>query len=278
MSSPSTQLNADLDPSLPRELEGVAGEIHQALRDAPVVAVGDRKAVGYVDHEFQPFLGGERAQRNVDDVDDLARRILRQRELHAPGLDLGEVEDVVDQAQQVAPVHLDVGERLLQVRRNVAIEPVEQHLGEPENRVHRRAQLVAHVGEEFRLRLARLRQLLVEAAELGRGAALLGVEPVELLAHVVHPVRQDAEFVAIGDADAAAEVSRRHLVEKAVRLANREDERPRDHESAEQREQHRADRERAGQDQRPAIGGVDAVAQPRHPLLLLPRRAGRPAP
>ena len=111
-----------------------------------------------------------------------------------------------------------------------------QHLGEAEDRVHRRAQLVAHVGEELGLRLARLRELLIEAAELGGRASLLGVEALQLLAHVVHPLGQHAELVAVGHVDASAESACRHLVEKALRLAHRQDERPRDHEAAEQRE------------------------------------------
>ena len=68
-----------------------------------------------------------------------------------PGLDLGQIEHVVDQAEQVAAVGLDVGERLAQFGRHLAVELVEDDLGEAQDRVQRRAQLVAHVGQEFRL-------------------------------------------------------------------------------------------------------------------------------
>ena len=195
----SDQADADLDLALPRELDRVAGQVHEALRDPPVVAVGDRQVVRDVDHEGEPLFRGERAQGRVHDVDDLPHRVVVEREVHAPGLDLREVQHVVDQAQQVSSVHLDVGERLPEHVRNVAVEAVLEHLGEAEDRVHRRAQLVAHVGEELGLRLARLRELLVQAAELRRGAPLLGVEAVELLAHVVHSLGERAELVAIGD-------------------------------------------------------------------------------
>src|SRR5207237_4967208 len=103
------ELHADLDPSLLGELESVAGEIHQALRKTSVVAISNREIVGHVDHKVQTFLGGQRTQRYVNDVDDLPNRIVAQRELHASGLDLGQVQHIVDQTQQMASVHLDVG-------------------------------------------------------------------------------------------------------------------------------------------------------------------------
>ena len=100
--------------------------------------------------------------------------------------------------------------------------------------------------------------------------ALLHVETLQLPAHMVHPLRQRAELVAIGHADGSAEAAGCHLVEEALCFAHRKDERPGDHETAEQREDYRAHRECAGQNQRPAVGGGDALAQPRHSILLRP--------
>ena len=121
------------------------------------------------------------------------------------------------------PVHLDVHDRLFQRGRHLAIEIVEEHLREAEHRIHRRTQLVAHVGEKLRLRLARLRELFVQTSELGCSAALFPVETLELLAHVVHPVRESAELVAIGHADPSAEVARRYLIKEALRVAHGKD-------------------------------------------------------
>ena len=82
----------------------------------------------------------------------------------------------------------------------------------------------------------------VEAPELGRRVALLGVEPLQLLAHVVHALRQRAEFVAVAAPSMrAAEIARRDLPEEALRLAHRQDERPRDHEAAQPGEHHGGD-------------------------------------
>ena len=79
-----------------------------------------------------------------------------------PGLDARQVEDLVDELQEVFAGCVDVGRVTLVLR--VAHGPhdlVLHDLGETHDGVERRAQLVAHIGEEFRLR------------EIGR----LGLEP-----------------------------------------------------------------------------------------------------
>ena len=56
-------------------------------------------------------------------------------------------------------VALDALEHGLRLLRRLAVDAVEDQLGVAEDGVERRAQLVAHVGEELRLVLARLREL-----------------------------------------------------------------------------------------------------------------------
>ena len=85
---------------------------------------------------------------------------------------------------------------------------------------------MAHIGEKLGFRLARLCELFVQMRELGGREPLLVVETLELPAHVIYPVREDTELVAIGHADAAAKVARRHLIQQAMSLAHREDKRP----------------------------------------------------
>jgi hypothetical protein len=72
-------------------------------------------------------------------------------EVELAGLDLREVEDVVDDAEQAVGRALDEGEvfALLVVQRGV-----EGEVGHAEDGVHRRADLVAHVGQEVALRAA----------------------------------------------------------------------------------------------------------------------------
>ena len=72
-------------------------------------------------------------------------------QLHPAGLDLGQVEDLVEQLEQVLAGAVDVAEVLLLALVDVAEHPLEQHLGEPEDGVERRPQLVRHAREELRL-------------------------------------------------------------------------------------------------------------------------------
>ena len=80
-----------------------------------------------------------------------ARRTCDGFELHAPGLDLGQVEDVVEQLEQVPAGVEDVAEVLLLPVVDVTEHALQQHLGEPDHGVERRAQLVRHAGEELGL-------------------------------------------------------------------------------------------------------------------------------
>ena len=71
-----------------------------------------------------------------------------------PGLDLRQVEDLVDQPEQILPAALDPAERRFLLRVERTVHAREERIGEAEDRVHRRAQLVADVRQETRLRLA----------------------------------------------------------------------------------------------------------------------------
>src|ERR1700730_12968632 len=100
--------------------------------------------------------------------------------------------------------------------------------------------------------------------ELGGPDALFPVETLELLAHVIYPVRENPELVAVRHADADSEVAPRYLVEEALSVAQRKNEGPGNHETAEQSEHDRGDREGGCQDQGPAVGGGHAFPQPSH--------------
>jgi hypothetical protein len=93
-------------------------------------------------------------------------------EVELAGLDLGEVEDVVDQVQQ------RVG-RLLRRAADSALlrasaERLQQQLGHADDAVHRRADLVAHVGEELALRARRALGRVARGAQLPSDALSYG--------------------------------------------------------------------------------------------------------
>ena len=116
--------------------------------------------------------------------------MLRQQ-LHLAGLDLGEVEDVVDDREQVLAGPVD----LLQVGRRVLLDVLGgqllEQLAVADDGIQGRAQLVAHVGQERALDLAGFHGLLVGHDEVGVDAAQLLLDPLALadlpLQHVVGP-------------------------------------------------------------------------------------------
>ncbi len=86
-------------------------------------------------------------------------RRLADVERDRAGFDLGQVEDVVDQPEQVGARVVDgVGELDLLVGQ-IALGVLGQQLRQDQQAVQRRAQLVAHVGQELGLVLGGQRQL-----------------------------------------------------------------------------------------------------------------------
>ena len=90
-------------------------------------------------------------------------------------LDLGQVQDVVDQVQQVGARGVDVPRELDLLRQQVARRVFGQLLAQDQDGVQRRAQLMRHVREELGLVLRRERQLLGLLLERVTGLLDFGV-------------------------------------------------------------------------------------------------------
>ncbi len=101
-----------------------------------------------VARQLDALLVRAAGQQDHHVLDHLARIEALFFEFQLAGLDFREVEDVVDDRQQRLPGVVDgLREALLLVRQR----GVEQEFGHAEDAVHRRADLVAHVGQEARL-------------------------------------------------------------------------------------------------------------------------------
>ncbi len=178
-----------LHEHLPRlgELHRIADEVHDDLAE-PGHVTHHHVRHGIVDEvgQIEPLLGrpaGEQVERRLHAFPEIEGLLLQ---LEPAGLDLGVVEDVVDDPQQgvAAGAHgLDeVALLVVQLR-------VEEQARQPDHRVHRRADLVAHIGEEL---------------ALGPGAGFgaiprlpqLREELLHLLHHRVERPGQRTEFIA----------------------------------------------------------------------------------
>jgi hypothetical protein len=165
---------ADLEEDMAgrRELDGVAEQIGEHLADPKRVAE-DRGGDGRIQvaQQLEAFLLGRQRHRLQQLVHDRGDREGHVFELEAAGLDLREVEDVVENRQQRLRRQLHGREALPLFRRQLAVE---REAGHAQDAVHRRPDLVAHVGEELAFRAARFHRLVARADEVGVAGAQLG--------------------------------------------------------------------------------------------------------
>ena len=136
-----------------RELDRVGEKIEHDLLEQPLVRP-HADALGDVGGQLDPLVVGAGRYDPHGVVEEAAEPDLLEVETDAAGLDLRHVEDVVDDVEQVLAALVDV---LAVVAILVAADRAEHFrlhdLGEADDGVERRAQLVAHIGEEARLRL-----------------------------------------------------------------------------------------------------------------------------
>ena len=124
------------------------------MRDELDMLLDDRGAEGFSD-----FL---------EHVPDAEWRLL---ELQLVGVDLREIQDVVEDAQQIARRRMGDADVLVRLRRQVGLESQTVHV---DDRVHGRADLVAHHRQERSLRSIRLHGLLAGRDDGSMGHLLRG--------------------------------------------------------------------------------------------------------
>ena len=169
-SARGTGLDLDEDTSRGGELDRVVQEVDQDLAQPRGVAPTGPAPRDRPGSRLQPLARcwhGEQVGRLLD---ALAEGERGRFDVQLPGLDLREVEDVVDQREQRLAAAADRSQvfALLGSERRAGEE-----LGHADDRVHRRADLVAHVGQELALEP-------VGAVRLFLGRARLLLRPLEL--------------------------------------------------------------------------------------------------
>ena len=154
------------------ELHGVRQEVDHDLAQATGVAEQSHGgARGELERELDVVARGL-ARHEIDRALDARAQVERHvLEVEVPRLDLREVEDVVDDREQVlaARLHHPQVLGLLRLERRL-----EQQVGEADDGVERRADLVAHVREKLALRVRGLLGACARLDERGLGAPALG--------------------------------------------------------------------------------------------------------
>ena len=139
------RLDAQAHPAVVGELHRIAQQIDQGLRQPRGIAMQVVGRMVGIHHQLQALLACLRAHQ----VDHPDHHVVEREGLllqhHLAGFDLGQVQDVVDDLQQVLRRALDLAQALALL----GVAGFARHqVGQPDDGVHRRADLVAHVGQE----------------------------------------------------------------------------------------------------------------------------------
>ncbi|MNQ57292.1 hypothetical protein D3C85_714420 [compost metagenome] len=129
------------------ELDGVADQVDQHLLQALGITDERQRHIGLdPDHQLQVLVRGVDRHHRGQRTEHIVQAERRRGDRQVPGLQLGEVQHVIENHQQgfaCAPEHL-------QVLALVGGEGgARQQLGDAQHGVHRGADLVAHAGDEF---------------------------------------------------------------------------------------------------------------------------------
>ena len=177
-----------------REFRRVAQQVDQALLELGEIGAHGADVWGAFDNERVAVLLHQRFDDRANLIDQPGEIDLLEIDVHAAGFDLRKIEDAVDQPQQVLAGSLD----LLQIADGHIVAAIggvlDQDLAVADDGVERRAQLVAHIGEESRLRAR---------GGLGFGAGLLrlvlgGADVAGIVAEYGERPAHVPELVAVG--------------------------------------------------------------------------------
>ena len=194
------RLEADRAPL--GELEGIAREVDQDLLHLGAVAQDRTPQIGSaLDRERDTLGRGVAGEHPLDLVERRPEIERTFDELGTARLNLGHIEQVVHERQQMLPARAHDADLLLlrSAERGVALE----ELGVPQNEVQRVPHLVGHVRQKLALGPVGALRFILGIAELARTRLDELLQPFAVaaeLGHVVH-LSDDADgpTAAIGD-------------------------------------------------------------------------------
>ena len=213
----------DRDLALAGELERVAEQVDEDLADPLAVEDDLGRRAGVLPGEADPLLRGQRPVLGDDRLDELAR-IERLRVDRQPArLDLRQVEDLVDQAEQVATAALDPAERCPSAPRSAARRrpPRSASVNPRIAFIGVRSSWLTLARKRDLASLARASEAFVSSSRLVR-ARCSSNERGQPLARLVEVVGELPELVAVRHLDALARESPAVIAgQRALHLAER---------------------------------------------------------
>src|SRR6516165_9917054 len=179
MKRPVVRFGLDGDFARISELDGITDEIDQDLRQAAAVAMARGQLRSHFDFEPEFFVSRQRLQSAANRLRDVLDGVIGKFEFELAGLDLGKIEHVIDESEQMLTVGLKPFEYANHLLGWLTVSAVRHQFRIAQDGIEWGAQLMAHIGEKLRLVLARDLELtalvldFVEQADVLDGYARL---------------------------------------------------------------------------------------------------------
>jgi hypothetical protein len=187
---------AHRDAAFQRELQGVGDQVAQDLAQAVGVAAPQAQGLGRDEDLEGQALGARLGGVGLADRQGQAGQVeVALGDLQAAGLDLREVQHVVEHASSTAPDSRITDSRSCWVAAQLAHG---HDLGHGQHAVQRGADLVAHIGQEVRLQDVGGVGVVARLDQFGHGAAQVVVVDLQPRDQVVEAVGQALEDVVVG--------------------------------------------------------------------------------
>ncbi len=124
------------------ELDGVGDEVAQDLRDLALVVVHDERGVALLEHEAHVFAHQQRAEHAAQRAEQVRDAEFHGAHFGLAGLDLREVQQVVDQLGEILGGLGDETDLLRLFLVEIAVGAIGEEPRQRADRVQRRAELV----------------------------------------------------------------------------------------------------------------------------------------
>ena len=111
------------------ELDGVADEVDQDLRQTPTIAMTCWHFGSHLDLERELLVGGQRLKRATDGLGNILKGVIGKIENELASLDLRQIKHVIDQAEQVLAVALKPFEYAHRLFGQLAVDAVRHQFG-----------------------------------------------------------------------------------------------------------------------------------------------------
>ena len=111
------------------ELDGVADEINQDLGQAAAVTMTRWQFGGNFHLERELLVRGQRLQRAADGLGNVLNRVVGEFEFELAGLDLRQIQHVIDESEQMLAVGLKTFEYAMHLLGRLTVSPVRHQFG-----------------------------------------------------------------------------------------------------------------------------------------------------